>query len=143
MLPVLLILGAVFALLFLTRLGGAQRALIRPRWPAVVLAGAALALALRGAIWPAIACAALAGLASTWWPQIESKLRNRAAPATANDAEDGAARAVLGVSQTATADEIRAAYRAKMARAHPDRGGTHAEAARLAAARDRLLKKLK
>jgi curved DNA-binding protein CbpA len=58
------------------------------------------------------------------------------------NAQDAEARAVLGVGSTATAAEIRAAYRSKMAHAHPDRGGAHADAARLTAARDRLLKKL-
>ena len=48
---------------------------------------------------------------------------------------------ILGLPRDATPDEIRAAYRMKMASAHPDRGGSHNEAARLTAARDRLLKK--
>ena len=51
------------------------------------------------------------------------------------------ARAILGVGPAATEAEIRQAYREKMARAHPDRGGRHADAARLTAARDFLLKK--
>ena len=58
-----------------------------------------------------------------------------------DDPADADARSLLGVSRTATEAEIRAAYRAKMARAHPDRGGSNAEAARLTAARDRLLKR--
>lgn len=43
---------------------------------------------------------------------------------------------VLGVPQTATAAEINAAYRSKAQTAHPDRGGSDAEMARLNAARD-------
>lgn len=43
---------------------------------------------------------------------------------------------VLGVKPTATADEIDAAWRAKMQTAHPDRGGSHDEAARLNRARE-------
>lgn len=63
--------------------------------------------------------------------------------------EDGAgqrlsqieARSLLGVEQTATISEIEAAYRRLMLRAHPDMGGTDALAAKLTAARDRLIKK--
>jgi hypothetical protein len=44
----------------------------------------------------------------------------------------GRARAVLGVSTTATWGQVRAAYRTRIAAAHPDRaGGSTAEAARL------------
>jgi DnaJ-domain-containing protein 1 len=51
------------------------------------------------------------------------------------------ARAVLGVSAEADAAVIQAAWRRLMARAHPDQGGTEGLAARLNAARDRLLRK--
>ncbi|MBX9746942.1 MAG: hypothetical protein K2X34_08580 [Hyphomonadaceae bacterium] len=142
MLPALLVLGAVFVLLFVVRIGGAQRTLFRARWPAVLLAGAALLLALRGAVWPAIAFAALAGLAWAYWPALARRL-DRAPPTISPDsAADAEARSLLGVSLTANAADIRRAYRRKMAQAHPDRGGAHADAARLTAARDRLLKKL-
>jgi DnaJ domain len=50
------------------------------------------------------------------------------------------ARAVLGVSETATKAEIRAAYTRLMRRAHPDHGGSTGLAAQLNAARDKLLK---
>lgn len=50
------------------------------------------------------------------------------------------ARALLGVSASATADEVRAAYTRLMRMAHPDKGGTVGLAAQLNAARDRLLK---
>lgn len=43
---------------------------------------------------------------------------------------------VLGVKPTATSDEIDAAWREKMQTAHPDRGGSHDEAARLNRARE-------
>jgi len=143
LLPAILILCALFAVLLLARIGGAQRALIRPRWPAVLLASAALVLALRGAVWPAIALAALAGLAWTYWPEIARRLDGTPPTTPTDDAGDAEARALLGVGRTATAGEIRTAYRRRMVQAHPDRGGSHAEAARLAAARDRLLKKLR
>ncbi|HEY1414796.1 MAG TPA: DnaJ domain-containing protein [Caulobacteraceae bacterium] len=51
------------------------------------------------------------------------------------------ARALLGISEVATVVEIEAAYRRLMLRAHPDQGGTDALAAKLTAARDRLIKK--
>jgi hypothetical protein len=139
-LPVLLIVTAIFALLFVARLGGSHRAELMKRWPAVAFAGAALLAVSRGAIWPAIAFAALAALAWTWWPAIERSVRKSAPRTAAPDPADAEARAILGVGPTATSSEIRAAYRSKMARAHPDRGGSHAEAARLTAARDRLLR---
>jgi hypothetical protein len=50
------------------------------------------------------------------------------------------ARALLGVAESATAEDIRAAHRRLMLRAHPDQGGTDGLAAQLNAARDRLLK---
>lgn len=140
MLPVLLIVVALFAFLFVARLGGSYRAELLKRWPTVVFAGAALLAVTRGALWPAIAFAAFAALSWTWWPAIERAMRKPAPVGAASDPADVAARAILGVGPTATSSEIRAAYRAKMAHAHPDRGGSHAEAARLTAARDRLLK---
>ena len=50
------------------------------------------------------------------------------------------ARAILGVAQGASPEAINAAWRRVMARAHPDQGGTEGLAARVNAARDRLLK---
>lgn len=47
---------------------------------------------------------------------------------------------ILGVKPTATPDEIKSAYRARIGAAHPDQGGTHASAAELNAARDAMLK---
>lgn len=139
MLAVLLVLGALFALLFLFRVGGARRQYLIHRWPAVVLAAAALFALARGMIWPGLGLAVAAGLAWELWPRWQARLRSP--PPSAPEAAETEARAILGVSQSATPSEIRAAYRAKMAHAHPDLGGTHAEAARLTAARDRLLKK--
>lgn len=49
------------------------------------------------------------------------------------------ARRVLGVAHNATAAEIRSAHRSRMKRAHPDRGGSTSDAARLNQARDILL----
>ncbi len=71
----------------------------------------------------AISLAARRTIAVPWGPMTEAQ-----------------ARRILGVGEGATADEIQAAYRSQMRDAHPDRGGQAAEAARLNAARDRLLK---
>ena len=61
-----------------------------------------------------------------------------ARPEALSEAE---ARAILGVSSTATKAEINEAWRRLMGRAHPDQGGTEGLAARVNAARDRLLKR--
>ena len=99
---------------------------------AVLLAGGALA-AFRGAWLPAAGLIG-AGL----WLTVASRQRARAPRAAGlSEAE---ARAILGVSSEATAAEIHAAWRKIMARAHPDQGGTEGLAARVNAARDRLLK---
>jgi hypothetical protein len=50
------------------------------------------------------------------------------------------ARAILGVGAAANRTEIASAYRRLMFQAHPDLGGVSSLAARLNAARDRLLK---
>ncbi len=141
MVPALLVLTLIFGLLFLTRLGGAYRTALMRRWPAVLLAVAAFLCMLRGMIGPAITLGALAVLTWIMWPSIE-RMRQPAPASPQHDTpEDFAARLTLGVGPTATPGEIRRAYRSKMMQAHPDRGGSHNEAARLAAARDRLLKK--
>jgi hypothetical protein len=139
--PVLIALTVVFAVLFFARLGGAHRATLLRRWPAVALAGAAFLALTRGAIGPAAGLLSLSVAVWLAWPAIEA-WRRRAPPVQSQDSpEDSAARATLGVGPNASPDEIRRAYRAKMAQAHPDRGGSHNEAARLTAARDRLLKR--
>lgn len=134
-------LTLIFGVLFLTRLGGVYRAELRRRWLSVLFAVAAFVCLLRGLIGPAITFASLAALSWVLWPQIE-RWRQPSPPSPPEDTpEDSAARRLLGVGPNASAAEIRGAYRSKMAQAHPDRGGTHNEAARLTAARDRLLKK--
>lgn len=140
MLAIFLALAALFALLFVLRVGGARRRQVIERWPALALAGAALFAFARGGWLPGIALALAAGAAWELWPRFAAA-QTRTAKTSAPDPADAEARAILGVGENATAPEIRAAYRARMAQAHPDRGGSHNEAARLTAARDRLLKK--
>lgn len=141
MLPVLLVITLIFGVLLLTRLGGAHRAVLMRRWPTVLLAVAALFCLMRGLMGPAITLGMLAALGWVLWPQIEQWVEPAPAAPPQQTPEDLAARRLLGVGPNASAEEIRRAYRSKMAQAHPDRGGSHNEAARLTAARDRLLKK--
>jgi hypothetical protein len=140
MLPALLAIAALFALLLVARLGGGRRNEIVQRWPALALAGAALFALARGALGPAALLGLAAAVAWVAWPRLMA-FRARTAKTSDADPADTEARSILGVGADATAAQIRAAYRARMARAHPDRGGTHNEAARLTAARDRLLRK--
>jgi hypothetical protein len=130
-------LAAFFGLLLFGRLAGAQRALLARTWPAWVLGGGAVFLLLRGQIAFAAGLLLLAGGFYYF---------TRREPAAARPAPSGGAmgvaeaRMLLGVRAGATAQEIRAAHRAKIAQAHPDRGGSTDEAARLNAARDLLLR---
>lgn len=141
MVPILLVLTLIFGVLFFTRLGAVYRAELRRRWLPVLFAAAAFFCLLRGMVGPAITFASLA--MATWllWPQIERWRQPQPASPAEDTPEDFAARRLLGVGPNATAAEIRGAYRSKMSQAHPDRGGSHNEAARLTAARDRLLKR--
>lgn len=140
MLTIALVAVAVlFGLLLLGRVGGARRSDVAGQLPAILFAGAAILMMARGSVRLALTFGALAAVAWVLTPMLRA--RPPAQPAPADDRADAEARAVLGVSPTATESEIRGAYRTKMTRAHPDRGGSNAEAARLTAARDRLLKR--
>lgn len=97
-----------------------------------LLAGGALA-AFRGA-WLWAGALAAAGLYLAW--SSRGRIPVRSEPISAADA-----RAVLGVGPHATEAEIRTAWKKAMARVHPDQGGTDGLAARVNAARDRLLQK--
>jgi len=99
---------------------------------AVLIAGAVL-LAARGSWLPA---AILAGAAL--WLTVSSRQRAVAPRSEAMSAAE--ARSLLGVTADATRQDIQAAWKRLMARAHPDQGGTQGLASRLNAARDRLLK---
>ncbi|WP_372055506.1 hypothetical protein P7L74_08170 [Tistrella mobilis] len=63
----------------------------------------------------------------------------RADAGVADELSEAEACAILGVEPGAEAAEITAAWRRMMARVHPDHGGSAALAARVNAARDRLL----
>lgn len=69
------------------------------------------------------------------------RVGSRPGPRASEALSESEARSILGVGPEAGPDEIRAAYRRLMALAHPDKGGTEGLAARLNAARDRLLKR--
>jgi DnaJ-domain-containing protein 1 len=103
---------------------------------AVLLAGAVLA-GSHGAYM------AIAGMVAAGFYLIFSS-RIRPAPPKAAKAEplsEAEARSILGVGSTASKAEINDAWRRLMGRAHPDQGGTEGLAARVNAARDRLLKR--
>lgn len=132
-----LVLAAV-AVWTLVRLGRQTERRGRGHWrvtatllSAVLLTGGALA-AFRGG-WLAAAGLAGAGLYLAYGSRQRPIVRSE----PIGEAE---ARAVLGVAAGASEEEIRKAWKRAMTRAHPDQGGTEGLAARVNAARDRLLK---
>ncbi|MBN8553586.1 MAG: DnaJ domain-containing protein [Caulobacterales bacterium] len=136
-----IILGAV-GLWALIRLGRQSDRTSRVQWRvtttvfAAICWGAAALLAVRGS-WLVAACLAAAG----GWLAVASRQRDPMFRPTQDEISVAEARRVLGVSQAANDQEIQAAYRRLMARAHPDAGGSQGLAERLNAARDRLLKR--
>jgi len=133
---------AAIAVWALARLGRQTERRGRAHWrvaatifSAVLLAGGVLA-ASRGAWLPAIGLAG-AGL----WLTISSRMRP-VVVRTHEPLSEQEARAILGVGTGASSQEVQAAWRRVMARAHPDQGGTEGLAARVNAARDRLLRKI-
>jgi predicted small integral membrane protein len=124
----------------LVRLGRQTEGPRRGQWrvaatliAAALLGGGALALS-RGA-W--VTGVGLCGAAL--WLTLASRIRS--VPPRAEGLSDAEARSILGVSADATAQDITAAWRRLMARAHPDQGGTEGLAAKLNAAKDRLLRR--
>lgn len=77
---------------------------------------------------------ALAGIVYFWW-------RRRAVARAAIRPAD--ARALLGIGEGASADDIRAAHRRLIAKVHPDAGGSAGLATRVNAARDTLIRELR
>lgn len=119
----------------LARIAMARRASLMRYWPALAAGAIAIVLVSRGAVAAGAGAAVLAALLWAIGPRLFAPEPKAPPPSDAD------ARAALGVGLNATRDEIRRAYRLKMASAHPDRGGRHDEAARLTAARDLLLKR--
>ena len=134
---------AAVAVWALARLGRQTERARRGHWRisatilSTALFGGAVLAASRG-VWLAAIGMAGAGL----WLAVQSRVRT-VPPSRAPSAErlsEAEARSILGVSADATPDAIQSAWRRVMARAHPDQGGTEGLAARVNAARDRLLK---
>lgn len=103
---------------------------------AMVLFGVAAWSAMRGG-WGLSVVLSVAGL---WLSSAVRRPspRPQPRPPKENGMSAADARAMLGVSATATEADIDAAYRRLMRTAHPDAGGTEGLAAQLNAARDRL-----
>ena len=76
----------------------------------------------------------LAVLVYMWW-------RQRVAAASAMRPSE--ARALLGVDEGASVEDIRAAHRRLIVKVHPDAGGSAGLATRVNAARDALIAELK
>ena len=129
---------AVWALIRLGRQGEGrgqgQWRVAATLFSAVMLAGGAL-LAFRGAWLPGVGLIG-AGL----WLTVASRQRITEARQT-EALSDTEARSILGVKADASPEAVNAAWRRLMGRAHPDQGGTEGLAARLNAARDRLLQR--
>ena len=76
---------------------------------------------------------ALAAAIYVWWQRRKTQARAM---------QPGEARALLGVSQGATLEQIRDAHRRLIAKVHPDTGGSTELANRVNAARDALVAEL-
>lgn len=126
---ILVALAAVFVALTGVRVFGARRHMRGLIWLAAGAGCIALGAAMR--LWPL----ALLGAGLVGWGLW---VRRRPAP-SAQDAAFRKAAGLLGVSIDADAEAVRQAFRQKLAAAHPDRGGTDAQARQLIAARDLLL----
>lgn len=137
--PLWLVLAAV-AVWALVRLGRQGERAGRGHWritatvfAAVMIGGGVLALSKGSWLF------GLGLIGAGLWLTIAS--RQRTVAPRAEGMTDSEARALLGVSASATAAEINAAWKKVMSRAHPDQGGTEGLAARVNAARDHLLRK--
>lgn len=139
MIYLLLGLGAFALLVWAGR--RARPYLARPEWR--IASGTLSALALIGGGFLALRGQYVIGLGLAGAGLAMALTARRGDPPTPKlDNPDLAeAREILGVAANATREEIQAAYGRLIRAVHPDAGGTSGLAARLNAARDRLLKK--
>lgn len=136
------ILAGVAAFALLVWVGRRARPMLaRTEWRIATGSMAALAvvvgglLGVTGRVLPGVV---LAGLGIV----LAVNARRGGAPAQSLDRiELAEAREILGVAADATREDIQAAYARLIRAVHPDAGGSSSLAARINAARDRLLKK--
>ncbi len=104
-----------------------------------IILGAALTLRGMGVAGVPLATAALGLLAVALrgGPRAQGGSRGGAPRSSAMTRKEAAS--ILGVSETASEDEIRTAHRELMKKVHPDAGGNDALAAKVQEARDTLL----
>ena len=106
----------------------------------LVLAAALFAVKL----WPLafmtiVAAAAVTGI-ETWRDRvIRAEKARDAAPVPKQGMDASEAASILGVAETATEEEVRAAHKKLIGQLHPDKGGTDYLAAKINDARDILL----
>ncbi len=145
-----IVIGVIVFLLLGSTVG--RKLLPLPTWRIGAGMGAIAALAAGGYFavrnsWPLAATFIFIGL----WLAMSSRLPRRSTVHEKRRAQEPArrpnesmsaseARSILGVSETATREEIQTAYKRLMIRVHPDNGGAPGLAVKLNAARDRLLK---
>jgi len=109
----------------------------------VVLVVIGLAVTIKGDWWagmPMVLLAIGSAAGGRIRPSAFRSASGPAAPRPPDGMSAAEARAILGVGPEASVQDIRAAYKRLMQRAHPDKGGSVGLAAQLNAARDRLLK---
>lgn len=135
------VLGGVLLVAYLWAFGG--RSLLKGRGWRIGSAVAALAAFTAASVagvrgeWPITVVLLVLGLYFAGLTRQRPASRPKPAETRMSAAE---ARRILGVEDSATREEIQAAYTRLMRAVHPDKGGTAGLAAQLNAARDRLLR---
>lgn len=141
--PALLLVAAIFAALMLLRLTGAHRRSVSRYAPVIICVMGAILFAARGRMMIALMFGIGAAAFYLWSIRPAPKPAQQTPPPRKRGSamSDAQARAILGVPPGASVDQIRSAFRRRMAQAHPDQGGSTEEAARISAARDALLRR--